>query len=82
MIDINDLQLKAAEILNLEYPDELDFFAWPEVFGSTAGPNPGFGGCVITTFTVFGFRSPNGDGVLHCGNQWKRVEEFTPLMKW
>lgn len=33
-------------------PDSLDYWAWPQVFGSTAGPFGGIGGQAMTTFTI------------------------------
>jgi hypothetical protein len=35
--------------------EQLEYFAWPELFCSTSGPYGGIGGAVMTTFTVEAF---------------------------
>jgi hypothetical protein len=42
---------KAAELLQAPV-DDLRYYAWPEVFGSTAGPFPGLGGASMSVFTI------------------------------
>jgi hypothetical protein len=37
---------------NGEFPDQIDYYAWPQVFGSTCGPRKGIGGQAMTTFTI------------------------------
>ena len=61
--------------------NELDYYAWPETFGSTAGPNEGWGGCAMSTFTVHAFSYNDETAVLLCSKQFKFVEKFKPFMK-
>ena len=35
--------------------DEVTWYSWPQVFGSTSGPRGGISGQVITTFQVYAF---------------------------
>ena len=63
--------------------DDVEMFSWPVMFGSTAGPGGGIGGCMMTTFQVYGFRDVASDkGVLYCAGKWKYVKPFKPLMGW
>lgn len=54
----------------------VDYFAFPETFGSTAGPRGGVGGCAISTFTVEAYVC-NGIGptVYVCAGQYKYKDE-------
>lgn len=62
---------EAAARLGVEV-NEVEWFSWPETFGSTAGPNRGAGGQMLTQFQVFGFR-PSGfiGGWKYCAGRWK-----------
>ena len=60
--------------------EEIDYYAWPQVFGNTAGPNGGIGGDAMTTFTVNAFHY-NGTAVLLCGNKCKFIERFKPSIR-
>ena len=65
---------QAAEKLGIKVR-ELDWFSWPQVFGSTSGPHGGISGQAMTTFQVYGFRpdfqvTPY-DGLLYCDGKWK-----------
>ena len=60
---------------------ELDYYAWPQLFGSTAGPNGGMGGCAMTTFTVHAFVYDDEAAVLACSRQIRFVEKFKPFMR-
>lgn len=45
----------------LECPEKyIEWYSWPETFGSTSGPHGGIGGQTMTSFQVFGFRGPDG----------------------
>jgi len=70
MIDIKSLLDEAAVCRNTEV-GELQWWAWPEVFGSTAGPRGRVGGQMLTTFQVFGFEAANGRRVKWCSGVWK-----------
>ena len=60
----------------------LRWWAWPEVFGSTAGPGGGIGGQAMTTFTVWGFwDEATGTGVKYCAGRWKQWCDF-PRQAW
>jgi hypothetical protein len=62
---------------------DLEYYAWPCAFGSTAGPTGGIGGQQITNFTVHGFLLPLfGDGYLFCCGKYKYKQKFIPLMGW
>lgn len=57
----------------------LEYYAWPQVFGSTAGPFGGIGGQAMTTFTVEAWVCGEvavlfcGDKVLKVTDQWAGV---------
>jgi len=78
---VQELIKEAAKRLEC-LEDEIEFYAWPQAFGNTAGPNGGCGGNTITTFTIFGLAGPGREGYLHCASKWKKVRAFKPLMKW
>jgi hypothetical protein len=68
---------EAAKILETR-ADFLEYYAWPQTFGSTSGPFGGIGGQAITTFTIEAF-SDGRDAVLFCkGRKWKIVRGFSP----
>ena len=60
---------------------EIDYYAWPQLFGSTAGPNGGWGGSAMTTFTVHAFVYNDEVAVLVCSRQIRFVEKFKFFMK-
>ena len=62
------------------FPDDIEWYSWPQPFGTTAGPHRGVGGTEITNFQVFGFRSPLGEGLLCCAGIWK--EWHQKELKW
>ena len=35
--------------------DEVTWYSWPQVFGSTSGPRGGISGQAVTTFQVYAF---------------------------
>lgn len=69
MLDITTLLKEASERLE-ENSSELQWWAWPEVFGSTSGPRGGIGGQTMTTFQVVAFES-NGKRIKWCSGIWK-----------
>lgn len=72
--------MEAATKLGCQ-PHEVDWWSWPEVFGSTSGPRNGIGGQALTTFQVFGFEGPDGKQILCCAGIWKLWRRF-PEMSW
>lgn len=48
--------------------DSLRYFAWPEVYGSTAGPFGGIGGATMTVFTLEAWVTGRF-AVIFCGNK-------------
>lgn len=76
-VNINELYKEAAKILTEAKnrhvcPDDLDFYAWPQTFSSTAGPHGGIGGSGLTKFTVFAFVEFGvGCCILWCDGIWE-----------
>lgn len=73
----------ACETLNKEWPDvwngmlcpqDLDYYAWPQTYGSTAGPFGGIGGQAMSTFTLEAFENM-GYAVVFCGPKVVRVTD-------
>lgn len=61
--------------------DDVDYYAWPQTFGSTSGPFGGIGGQTISCFTIEAYAFA-GDAVLFCnGKRLRRVNNFNPLMR-
>ncbi|MBK3780167.1 hypothetical protein G3A43_07840 [Paraburkholderia aspalathi] len=62
----------------------LEYWAWPQVFGSTAGPfrAPGrIAGAAMTRFTIEAWHDGGGKAVLFCkGRVLKVTDEFQPQM--
>lgn len=79
-LDVSDMLAFAAEKLGLE-EDHLQWFSWPEVFGSTSGPHGGISGQAMTTFQVFGFHDGGVRGLLCCADRW-RVWRDTRVQRW
>jgi len=72
----------ASKLLQISV-DEIEFFAWPGTFSSTAGPSGGCGGQTISTYTILGFKNVyNDEGILFCCGNWKKVKRFKPFMQW
>jgi hypothetical protein len=71
---------------NIQYYD-LSYFAWPQVFGSTTGPNGGIGGQAMSSFTIEAFvANENGPTVYACSNQYcfedKQFVPFARIYDW
>lgn len=61
---------KAAEYMRCDV-DEISWYSWPQVFGSTAGPRGGIGGRAMTTFQVYAFESCS-QRCKYCAGVWKK----------
>jgi len=60
-------------------PEDLEYWAWPHVFGSTTGPFGGIGGQTLTTFTVEAWHDGTGKAVLFSnGRVFKVTDKFIP----
>jgi len=80
--DINKLLEQASERLDNITPEFIQWWSWPEVFGSTAGPGGGIGGHMMTQFQVFGFQSDYGEKpILFCAGKWRIWRNF-PEQRW
>jgi len=74
-------ELEAAALELGLSPDMLDYYAWPQVFGSTSGPFTGIGGQAISTFTIEAY-SDGRNAVLFCnGRRIKQTSNFEPMMR-
>jgi hypothetical protein len=51
-------------------PSEIDWYSWPETFGTTGGPG-GIGGNMLTSFQVMAFDPPSGRKQKYCAGKWK-----------
>jgi len=49
---IKNRYFKDDEMTQSYIESQLSYYAWPQVFGSTAGPFGGIGGQAISTFTI------------------------------
>ena len=89
----NDLRNHATEYLTKKFhdgqfgivrPEDLEYYSFPQSFGSTAGPFGGIGGQAITSFQIEVFTHQYGGygAVIFCGGRfWKWIEKFTPNMQ-
>lgn len=77
-IDFSGDQIQDASKI-LDAPIEmLSYYAWPQTYGSTSGPFPGFGGQAMSTFTIEAY-SDGRDAILFCkGKPFKRIQRFDP----
>ena len=63
---------EAATRLGTE-PHYVEWYSWPTVFGSTAGPGRGVGGQAITAFQVLAFREVGTlEGLKWCAGHWQK----------
>lgn len=67
---IDNLVKEAAERLDT-LPSKMNWWTWPEYFGSTSGPRGGIGGAAVTKFQVFLFEGADLSRLLYCGGVWK-----------
>ena len=68
--DISDLIAYSAKQGQCR-PDEVEWYSWPQAFGSTAGPGSGAGGQMITSFQVYAFDAC-GERIKWCAGVWRR----------
>lgn len=87
-MDTPENREKAAEILERmdpeggkRYTEDLQLYAWPQTFASTAGPRGGIGGQMMTTYTVYVFVDVYYHAVATCCGVWKFIDrdDFKPL---
>ena len=77
----------AMTLLGAKYPDatnhsdELEYWAWPQVFGSTTGPFGGIGGQAMTTFTIEAWADGSHAVLFCCGKPIKVTDKFQPEMR-
>ena len=73
-----DLREKTAKILGCDFYN-IEYYAFPEVFSSTAGAFGGIGGQALSTFTTEAFcDAVTGEAVLfQNGMPFKRVKNFS-----
>ena len=61
-------------------PEDLEYWAWPQVFGMTTGPFGGRGKQEVTTFTIEAW-TDEYHAVLFCnGVVLKTVTKFEPML--
>ena len=66
---------------------DIDYYAWPQLFGGTAGPSMLAGGATISAFTVEAYVcAPCGPTVYICCGMFyyedKRFEPFKNISAW
>lgn len=74
MIDIEGILKELAENHNCHWR-EIEWYSWPQVFGTTAGPGAGSGviaGQGFTTFQVYAFNLPDEQTFKFCAGYWKQ----------
>ena len=57
-------------------PDNVSYYAWPQTFGSTAGPMNCMGGASMSTFTVKVYTDYNGSTIYYCSGMYAFSETF------
>lgn len=60
---------------------DLNYYAWPQSFGSTAGPRPGIGGQAITAFTVEAWVNYCGATIYTCAGMYSFEKEKFEALK-
>ena len=65
---------------NIQYYD-LSYYAWPEIFGSTAGPCGGIGGQAMSCFTIEAWVCDGDSPTVFtcCGMYYLDKDRFQPL---
>jgi len=68
-----DIQNLLADVAKREgcYPDDVQWYSWPQAFGSTSGPRGGIGGQMVTSFQVYAFDPLVGRKQKFCAGVWK-----------
>lgn len=68
---IDDLILQGKQKVDAR-EDYFEWYSWPQMFGSTAGPHGGIGGAACTNFQVFLFYNLEKHiGWMYCDGVWK-----------
>lgn len=67
--DVNLLLRCVAEKADCSI-EEIEWYSWPQVFGTTAGLKGGIGGAAMTNFQAYGFLTGT-KGVKYCAGVWK-----------
>lgn len=88
-MNIQDLRIEAARRLVEagmavdSADDELEYYSWPEMFSTTAGPRGGFAGQMFTQFQIHAFFSHfHRVAVLCCAGEFRLASNFEPMMHW
>lgn len=66
---MDELVAKAAELAGCTI-HEVQWYSWPQVFGTTSGPRGGVGGRMMTTFQVFAFECAD-KRMKYCAGVWR-----------
>lgn len=61
--------------------DQLSWWSWPQMFGSTAGPTGGIGGCMMTAFQVVGITGGE-TSLMSCCGVWSQWDGHTMDWYW
>lgn len=61
--------------------NQLTYYAWPQLFGSTAGPFGGIGGQAMSTFTIEAWTDGRRAIIFCKGKPIKITDQFRPLMQ-
>ena len=77
---VEAIRKEAAQQLGT-HPDDLEYFAWEQVFPNTTGPKGGIGGQALTKATIYAFRSSaSGRAIVYSCGVWARIDnDFAPL---
>lgn len=67
---IEELLKQVAERENCDV-EEIEWYSWPQTFGTTAGPS-GAGGNMMTACQVYAFHVPSGNSQRYCAGHWRR----------
>ncbi len=70
MIEIVDLLAEAAKKSGCAVED-VQWYSWPQVFGSTAGPRRTGGGQMMTVKQVYAFWPLCGEKLKYCAGVWR-----------
>lgn len=63
---------RLPDVAQYALPDYMQYWAWPQTFGSTAGPFGGVGGQAFTTFTIEAWEA-NDIAIIFCGDKILRI---------
>jgi hypothetical protein len=85
--DLHGFSEELVELYRKVFPEqnasveELEYYAWPEVFASTSGPYGGIGGAMMTTYTVEAlYNGLTGTTLYVCANTYQKSRgPFKPL---